>query len=133
MFFDSERWVCAEATLRRRWPSRLKLKKSMKGIQERILRLHLPHPRATGAASAAAGATGATGADSAARCADDEDSAEHVQGVKRPLPFSSRAALLQNPPRRPKVDVCRTLQCLGSTCCADIYLSCQTVQVQAAR
>ena len=103
MSFDSWGYACAEATLRRRWPNRLKLKKSMKGIQERTLRLHLPYPRAPEADSPAAGAVGA---DDAAHSADDEDSVEHVQGVKRPLPFSSRAALLQNPPRRPKVYEC---------------------------
>ncbi|CAL5222719.1 g5122 [Coccomyxa viridis] len=89
-----------EAALRRRWPSRLKLKKNMKGIQEHVLRLHLPYPKGPEAGSPAAGAVGAEYAE--AHFTDDEDSLEHVQGVKRPLPFSSRAALMQNPPRRPK-------------------------------
>lgn len=91
---------CAEATLARRWPRRLRLKSSMKDIQEHVLRLHLPYPKdnsaaGTGACQEAQGAPGHRHGAS--------DQAETVSGIKRPLPFDSRAALLQSPLCRPRV------------------------------
>ena len=72
----------------------------MKGIQEHVLRLHLPYPKdipaaGTGAFQEAQGAPGHSHGAS--------DQAETVRGVKRPLPLDSRAALLQSPLCRPRV------------------------------
>ena len=115
--------VCldAEATLARRWPRRVKLREKMEGeVQERSLRLHLPY--------SGAGAAAVTSSDSArgnARAAGAAvDQATPVLALKRPLPSESRAALLQNPPRRPKASIMASMQCpcadmLESSLCRD--------------
>lgn len=84
----------------RKWPSKLPLTKSIKGVHEHVLRLHLPYPRAP---SAEAPAAGMTGAQDALGGNEESEQSGPVRGVKRPLSLSSRAALLQDPPRRPKV------------------------------
>ena len=114
-------YLNAEAILARRWPSRVKLRENMKGeVQERSLRLHLPY--------SGAGAAAVTSPDSAranARAAGAAiDQAAPVWALKRPLPFESRAALLQDPPRRPKASIMADMQSpradmLESSLCQD--------------
>ena len=99
----------AEAALARQWPSRVKLKKGMKGeIQQRSLRLHLPYFGSGAAAGAPSnGAQADAGAAGAA-----VDYARPALALKRPLPFESRAALLQAPLRRPKASILADVQLL---------------------
>ena len=78
----------------------LKLKSNMKDIQPRTLRFHMPF---TNAAKVLGEAAGAAHAGTALPISAGLEPAEPVQALKRPLPFDSRAALLQDPPRRPKV------------------------------